>query len=106
MTVQMAPNWANVKGIILSFQPSGEVENFMVVDIFVLHVNEVEGFPNIDILNINRGETLLVHIPEELFKKLRIKEFDFIKCKVRRAGLERYYVHRENILIKHINNDE
>ena len=101
MAVQIIENWSKVTGIAQSLQPSTEVDEFMVVDVEVQSVEPVEGFPNL--LEDAVGKILAIHLPEAFAEKLGITPLDRIECRVRKAGLDRYFVHREYVTVTHPN---
>lgn len=97
MSVQIIENWSRIAGIVRTLQPSTEVKGFTIADVEVEQVTPVEGFPNL--LEGAEGQTLPIHIPDELVDQLRIEALDRIECRVRRAGPDRYFVHRQEISI-------
>jgi hypothetical protein len=70
----------------------------MIAGVEVEEVAPVEGFPNL--LEGAEGQILPIHIPGELVEQLQIEELDRIVCRVRRVGLDRYFVHKQEITIE------
>lgn len=101
MAVQIIENWSKIIGIVQSLQPSPDVVGFMAVEVVVQAVEPVEGFPNL--LEDAVGKNLIIHVPEALAGELGMTIFDWIECQVRRAGPDRYFVHREHVIVKHPN---
>jgi hypothetical protein len=101
MAVQIIENWSRITGIVQSLQPSTELDEFMVVDVEVQSVEPVEGFPNL--LKEAFGKILAIHVPETLVVEAGIKVFDHIECRVRMAGFNRVFVHREYVQVTHPN---
>jgi hypothetical protein len=97
--MQIIENWSDIKGIVRSLRPSPTVSGFVEVELLVNKVNPVEGFANL--LSDAEGKSLVVLIPEELVKSLHIDPGDVIECRVRRANLDRSFVHRNHISVHH-----
>jgi hypothetical protein len=74
------------------------LEGFVIAGIEVEEVALVEGYPNL--LEGAEGQILPVHIPGDLAEQLQIEAQDRIVCRVRRAGPDRYFVHRQEIAIE------
>lgn len=98
MSVQIIENWSRITGIVRTLQPSTALEGFMIAGVEVEQVVPVEGYPNL--LEGAEGLILPIHIPGELAEQLKMKELDRIVCRVRRAGPDRYFVHRQEIAIE------
>ena len=101
MAVQIIENWSKIIGIVQSLQPSTEVDEFLAVEVEVQSVQPVEGFPNL--LDDAIGKNLVIHMPKTLAEELGITAFDRIECRVRQAGPNRYFVHREYVTVTHPN---
>ncbi len=97
--MQIIENWSDINGIVRSLQPSPTVSGFIEVELQVEKVNPVEGFANL--LRDSEGKSLVVLIPEELVKSLDIRPGTVIECRVRRANLDRSFVHRNHISVHH-----
>jgi hypothetical protein len=95
MPVQIIENWSDVRGVVRSCYPSPDVGGFIAVEVVVARVLPVEGFANL--LAHKEGESLEVLIPEELIKFLGIVQGVTIACRVRRAGRDRVFVHRNHL---------
>lgn len=98
--MQIIENWSDISGTVLSLQPSPSVSGFIEVELQVEKVNPVEGFANL--LGDWEGKPLVVLIPEELVRSLDIRPGNAIECRVRRANLDRSFVHRNHISVHHI----
>jgi hypothetical protein len=101
MAVQIIENWSKIIGIVRSLQLSTEVVEFMAVEVEVQAVEPVEGFPNL--LGDAVGKNLIIHVPEALAVELGMTILDRIECRVRQAGPNRYFVHREHVIVMHSN---
>ena len=95
--MQIIENWSDIKGIVRSLQPSSDVSGFIQVEVQVEKVDPVEGFANL--LGHMEGNPLVVLIPEELVKSLDIRPGKRIEARVRRANLDRSFVHRNHISV-------
>jgi|SRR5512143_1179147 hypothetical protein len=98
MSVQIIENWSDVTGVVQSCQSSPDVAGFMAVELAVEKVNPVEGFANL--LGHMAGKTLVVLVPEELAKSLDITPGDAIEGRMRRANLDRIFVHRKYLSVR------
>lgn len=98
-SVQIVENWSDITGEVRSYQPSPDVTGFMAVELDVEKVSPVEGFPNL--LEHLKGKSLVVFMPEELVKPLNINLGDTIACRVRRAALDRVFVHWDYLSLQH-----
>ena len=97
-SVQIVENWSDVTGVVRSYQPAADTIGFMAVELTVQKVSPVEGFTNL--LEQLEGKSLVVLMPEELVKPLNIGLGDIITCRVRRAGTNRVFVHRDHLSIQ------
>ena len=98
MPVQIIENWSEIKGTVLSVEPSTDVHEFVAAAVAVDHVTPLEGFANL--LTDVVGKEIVVLIPEELARSLDIKPGSVITCRVRKAGLNRIFVHRQHISVR------
>jgi hypothetical protein len=99
MAVQIVENWSDVTGTVGSCRPSPNVPGFVEIEIVVEQVKPVEGVANL--LEHAAGKNLTVLVPEEVVKSLNITLGDKIECRVRRATLDRAFVHRNHISVRH-----
>jgi hypothetical protein len=97
MSVQIIENWSEVKGVVRSCRPSPDVTGYVELELEVEQINPVEGFANL--LGDRVGEKLVVLVPDELINSLRIVPGSLITCWVRRANLDRNFVHRQHISV-------
>lgn len=95
--MQIVENWANIKGKILSKNLSKKNVGFYEVEIFVEQINDIPGFKNL--LSNTLGTPIKIYFPEEVVDKLGIKAGSTIGCRVRKASLNRQFVHRQHITI-------
>jgi hypothetical protein len=98
MQVPIIENWSDVSGTVLSMEPSPDIQGFVAVELAVERVDPVEGYANL--LAHVAGAQLVVHVPEEVAQNLGLGPGDAVQCRVRRAGLDRAFVHREHISIR------
>jgi hypothetical protein len=99
--MQIIENWSDINGIVRSLHPSPTVSGFTEVELQVEKVQPVEGFANL--LGDSEGKSLVVLMPEELVRSLDIHPGDVIECRVRRASLDRSFVHRHHVSVRHAN---
>jgi len=99
VSVSMMPNWSNIRGLVRSVRPSPDIAGFSEVELSVENVSPVQGFANL--LADAQGASLVVLVPTEVAQALGIVSSDVIEACVRRAGLRRAYVHREEISVQH-----
>ena len=97
--MQIIENWSDINGIVRLSQPSPNVSGFVEVELLVEKVNPMEGSANL--LGDMEGKSLVVHVPEDLFKSLDINPGDRVVCRVRRANLDQTFVHRNHISVLH-----
>jgi len=97
ISVQIIENWSEVSGVVRTCSSSPDVAGFVAVEVAVEKVNPVEGFANL--LGNTGGKPLVVLVPGELAKSLHISPGVMIACRVRRANLDRTFVHRNHISI-------
>jgi len=97
MSVQIIENWSNVMGVVVSCNPSSDVGGFMAIEVVLEKIDPVEGYANL--LEHKQGKTLVILVPEELVKQLDITPGIVIVCRVRRADLDRVFVHRNYISV-------
>ncbi len=76
-----------------------DVPGFVAVELDVRSVTAVEGFANL--LEHMEGKSLVVLMSEELVRSSKMNPGDVIACRVRRAGLDRTFVHRNHMSIQH-----
>ncbi len=98
MSVQIVENWSDVRGEVRSCGPSPAVKGFAAVELAVRAVDPVPGFANL--LGEAVGTSLLVHVPQELADSLSIAPGSVVSCRVRRAGPDKAFVHRDGIVVR------
>lgn len=101
MTPSIIENWAVVLGQVLTIGPSEEPPGFDIVELKVIELHEVEGYPNLvaSYLEEEAEPLLPVLIPEEIITQFQIDAGTLIECRVRRSGIDRIFVHRKYITI-------
>ena len=97
--MQIIENWSDINGTVRSSLQPPHIDGFIEVEILVEKVDSVEGFANL--LEQMEGKSLFVLVPEELVRSLDIAPGDTIECRVRRAGLDQSFVHRNRISVHH-----
>jgi hypothetical protein len=98
MSVQIIENWSGIRGVVLSCSPS-PVAGSVAAEVKANNVKPAEGFANL--LGQAEGNLLLLLVPQELAESLEIAPGDTIGCRVRRASLDRTFVHRNFISVNH-----
>lgn len=95
VSVQIIENWTEIHGTVRSVAPSTDVREFVAVTVAVDRATTLEGFANL--LTDVVGKEITVLIPEELARSLDIKQGSVITCRVRKAGSNRIFAHRQHI---------
>jgi|GEM_PF-1518463 len=98
MTVQMVENWSFIRGIVDNCMDEPDLPEFVGVIVMVEAVDPVDSYPNL--LSQAAGSELPVLFPKQLVENLNLQVGDCICCRVRRAGLQRIFVHREHIEVE------
>jgi hypothetical protein len=101
MTVGMIENWARILGHVLDVADAEDLDDFDNVEVFVEQVEAVEGYPNLIDIYLEEAEEphICVLVPKELVVEYRIEAGVVLECRVRRAGVERIFAHREDIIV-------
>jgi hypothetical protein len=97
MRVQIVENWSDITGSVHSCNPSEAVAGFTEVIVAVERVSPVAEFPNL--LTDRAGGRLTVLMPGELVLSLGVAPRKRLSCRVRRAGRDRVFVHREHVAV-------
>ncbi len=95
MSVPIIENWSKITAEIRGITESKEISGFSEVELKVDRVEPVDDFPSL--LNETAGTNLVVHFPSDLVENTRISPGNQVSCWVRKAGLSRYFVHREHV---------
>ena len=95
MPVTITENWSQIAGQVLSVSAAKDVLGFAAVHMHVGSVHPVEGYA--DLLEAAVGEDIDVLFPDELVSAHGISEGDVLTCRVRRAGVDRIFAHREHV---------
>lgn len=95
MPVSIIENWSDIVGEVRQMRPEVDVPGFTCVEMDVRRVEGVEGFANL--LEDAVGKRLAVYFPAYRVVELGILVGSVVACRVRRAGIDRIYVHREHI---------
>jgi hypothetical protein len=101
MSVSMIENWAIIQGLVQAISESRELDGFDLVDVLVENVETVEGYPNLvkSYLDEANEPRLPVLMPVETVVDYHIEVGVIVECRVRRAGLDRVFVHREYVSV-------
>lgn len=95
MTVPAIENWTDIDGRVHALIPSTDVPGHVVVNIQVNRTKAVEGFA--DLLAAIAGTIISVYISQEVARQARVVIGARIRCRIRRAGPQRIFVHPTNI---------
>ena len=101
MSVSMIENWAIIQGMVEAIKESHELSGFDRVEVMVENVEPVEGYPNLiqTYLDQEKEPLLPVLMPVELVAECEIETGVLVECRVRRAGLDRVFVHSEYVTV-------
>jgi hypothetical protein len=101
MSVSMIENWAFIQGLVQAVSESQDLAGFDLVDVLVENVEPVEGYPDLirTYLDEEDEPRLPVLMPAELVVEYAIETGVLLECRVRRAGLDRVFVHREYVTV-------
>jgi hypothetical protein len=99
MAVPIIENWSEITGVIRSINISNDISGFVVVTVAVDKVVPVADFPNL--LADTVGRQLDILVPQELARRLDIREGDTIICRARRAPPQRAFVHQQFVSVQH-----
>lgn len=101
MNVSMIENWANILGQVLSIDACQDMSGFDQVELLVESVEAVEGYPNLVEIYLEEAEEshLWVLMPAEVVQEHHISQGVVIACRVRRAGPDRIFAHRDHIVV-------
>jgi len=100
MPVNIIENWSDIVGEVIAIKPGTDLPGFSKVQMEVLIVEPVEGYPNLLENAIN--DRIEVLFPGDLQGELGIVKGSVVECRVRRAGGQRTYVHRDGITVRRI----
>lgn len=96
MTVQIVENWADITGELVDSYPSKIAEGFVMLEVKVKNVKDVEGFKNL--LEDKGGEVIYVNVPESLLQDKESKRRAKVSMRVRIAGPSRkLFIHPEHL---------
>jgi hypothetical protein len=102
MSVAMIENWSNILGLDQTVGAYQELSGFDRVELLVEHVEPVEGYPDLVATYLAEADEqrLAVLMPVEIVTQYEITEGMLVECRVRRAGLDRMFVHRDYVLVR------
>jgi hypothetical protein len=102
MSVAMIENWSNILGLVQTVGAYQELSGFDRVELLVEHVEPVEGYPDLVATYLAEADEqrLAVLMPVEIVTQYEITEGMLVECRVRRAGLDRMFVHRDYVLVR------
>ncbi|MGE3977913.1 MAG: hypothetical protein AB7F94_10040 [Nitrospira sp.] len=95
MTVPAIENWTDIDGRVHALIPSTDVPGHVVVNIQVNRTKAVEGFA--DLLATTIGTIISVYFTQEAAQQARVVIGARIRCRIRRAGPQKIFVHPTNI---------
>lgn len=95
MAVPIIENWSDIRGGIEAVEAAREFSSYSRVAISVDAVEAVQDFPNL--LDGVRGERIEVLFPDQCVVEQGVEPGKRVACRVRRAGVDRIFVHRERI---------
>ncbi|HLC04318.1 MAG TPA: hypothetical protein VJK02_14885 [Anaerolineales bacterium] len=98
MPVSIIENWSDIVGEVWRIHPDAEVPGFTSVEIDVRQVERVEGFANL--LEEAVGTRIEVGLPDNKLADLGITVGSVVACRVRKARIDKIYVHRERIAVR------
>jgi hypothetical protein len=98
MPVSIVENWTQVVGEVLHLEAYSEAPGFVAVTMEVHSLRAVAGYANL--IEQAPGTTLEVLFPQDLVDHLNLSVGDVLSCRVRKAGLERNFVHREHVSLQ------
>jgi hypothetical protein len=98
----MVENWADVHGTVQRVNKASEMSGFNRVNLLVDEVKEVENYPElVSVYLAEQQETQLgLLIPLHIVTEYGLKAGMVIECRVRCAGLGRFFVNTDYLLIK------
>jgi hypothetical protein len=96
--VRMVENWARVEGTVVAVSDVGDPSGFLQVGIRVHALGGVEGSPQL--LRAMPGEVVPVLMDPDLVKKLDVRQGCRVEADVRRADLQRSFVHPDRIHVQ------
>jgi hypothetical protein len=102
MTVSMIENWSTIFGLVQAVSNDNDLRGFEDVELFVERVEPVEDYPELVsvYLEENAAKTLCVLMPAEIVAEYEISDGVWLECRVRRAGLERIFVHQDYVVVR------
>lgn len=94
--VSVIENWTDMEGLLVSFQQSQALEDFLIAKVRIEKASDVEGFTNL--LKDKVGKTIDVFIPKDSATELQLT--NGIKLKFRaRTGRYNIFVHPDVISV-------
>jgi len=102
MAVSMIENWSNILGLVQSVGEYEELHGFDCVVMLVEQVEPVEGFPDLVATYLAEEDEprLSVLMPAEVVTEFEITEGVLVECRVRRAGPDRVFLHRDYLIVR------
>ena len=93
--VQIVENWSEIEGVVEEVGPSAELDSYVVARVKVDRTGEVEGFPNL--LGDLEGRHVDILLPKEQAERSRLSAGAGVRCRVRRGGPKRNFVHPDHL---------
>lgn len=97
MSVAMVPNWSLIRGTTQTVAPAPGYDEYAAVQVKVLRVEPVPGFANLMV--DASGKEVSVLMPKALVERLGVTPGQSITARVRRAGLDRIFVHQQEVTV-------
>lgn len=97
MAVPIVENWTDIDGRVHALIPSPDVPGHVVVNIQVNRAKAVEGFA--DLFAATIGTIISVYFAQEAAQQAGVVIGARIRCRIRRAGPRKIFVHPSNIRV-------
>jgi hypothetical protein len=96
MMVSIRENWSEITGVVRSISSAPDLKDYMVAQVQVEQVRDVEGFANL--LADTVGTELAIYIPADLISTHPLTPGMRITWRVRRGGPHKVFVLRDHFL--------
>lgn len=95
--MQIIENWADVQAAVVSLNESSSLAEYGQVTLAIHLAENVSGFANLMADTV--GQRIDVFMPLDVIRQSKVQVNSEIRCRVRKAGPDRYFVHRESVQI-------
>ena len=95
--MQIIENWSDVQATVIDLKESSSLAEFGQAALTVHLAENVPGFANLMVDTV--GQRIDVFIPLDLIRQAKVQVNNQIRCRVRKAGPDRYFVHRESLQV-------